>query len=195
MKAVFSFILVIFTAFSTLAADFVAEYDIILFGKSIGKGIVKKTVKADGTVHYHLYTSAKAKVMMKDRTSMSDVNLFFKNNMLQNGTLKREKDGEYQNVAFKYTGSNYQINNDGKTLEESKPIRFTTTSFFFEEPKNIKEAYVERLQTFVPIVKESEGVYSTKVDGGTNYYTYKDGKLVEFKTKQGISIYMNLLEK
>jgi len=194
MKYFLIFTFALFIPLSVFASTTVAEYNIVLFGNVIGKGTVKKTVKADGTIHYYLYTKANAKVMMKERTNMSEINLYYKNNVLQNGTLKKEKDGEWQNVDFKFNGTKYTIVNDGKTIEETKPIKYTTTSFFFEEPKNIKEAYVERLQTFVPIVKESEGVYSTKVDGGTNYYTYKNGKLVEFRTKQTINIYMNLIE-
>lgn len=193
MKNIFALLTALFISMSVFSSTHVAEYEIVLFGKNIGKGTAKKIVKADGTVHYYLYTKANAKVMMKERTNMSEINLYYKNNVLQNGTLKKEKDGEWQNVDYKYNGNKYIITNDGKTIEETKPIKYTTTSFFFEEPKNITEAYVERLQIFVPINKESEGVYSTKVDGGTNYYTYKNGKLVEFKTKQGITIYMNLL--
>jgi hypothetical protein len=182
-------------AFSSVKADEVFKYDIILFGKSIGQGIAKKSVASDGTIHYSLHTKAKAKVMFKDRTSEVDVKLTCgKDLLLKSGTLMREKDGEIQNYSFKHVNGKYLIDNDGKTVEQSQPIRYTTTHFFFEEPKNIKEAWVERLQIFVPIEKVDEHTYASKVDGGTNYYTYKNGKLVEFKTKQTITVYMNLIE-
>jgi len=195
MKRITIFFLLVFFTFSFAKTDEIYKYDIILFGKSIGQGIAKKIVNADGSIQYTLHTKAKAKVMFKDRTNEIDVRLNCgKDNIVKSGTLKREKDGELQNISFKHANGKYTIDNDGKIVEETKPIRYTTTHFFFEEPKNIKEAWVERLQTFVPIEKIDEHTYASKVDGGTNYYTYKDGKMVEFKTKQTITVYMNLIE-
>jgi hypothetical protein len=196
MKCLFALFAFASLVFSPVYADEIYKYDIVLFGKSIGQGVAKKVIQPDGTIQYSLTTQAKAKVMFKDRTSQIDVKLNCSkdDNLLKSGNLKRERDGEWQHVSFRHANGKHIIDNDGKVIEESKPIKYTTTHFFFVEPKNVKEVYVERLQIFVPVVKESENTYSCKVDGGTNFYTYKDGKLVEFKTKQTITVSMNLIE-
>ena len=95
--------------FLTVAQAQNHKYDIVLFNDVIGDGSAVQTKKADGSVNYAFKTSAKAKVMFKERTSTSDINLVYKGNVLASGKLKNEKDGEWKNVELKYeNGKHYQ---------------------------------------------------------------------------------------
>lgn len=188
MKNTFLFLALLL--FTSIAAQNY-KYDIVLFNDVIGAGTATQTKNSDGSITYTLKTNAKAKVMFKERTSTSDINMVFKSGVLSNCKLKREKDGEWQNVELKYeNGSHFFIENGVKKQVE-KPINFTTTQFFFKEPVGIKEVYVERLNVFVPIIKEDGNIYRTDIDGGANFYKYENGVLVEFRMKNVINVYMN----
>ncbi len=187
MKNTFLFIAFLF--FMTAQAQNY-KYDIVLFNDVIGTGTANQSKNNDGSINYVLKTQAKAKVMFKERTSTSDISLNFKNNVLTSGKLKREKDGEWQDVELKYENGKHYFVEGGTKKQVIKPIQFTTTQFFFTEPIGLKEVYVERLNEFVPIVKDGS-TYVTEIEGGTNFYTYKNGVLVEFRMKNVINVYMN----
>lgn len=167
------------------------KYDIVLFNDVIGTGTANQTKNTDGSLNYVLKTNAKAKVMFKERTSTSDISMVFKNGVLSNCNLKREKDGEWQSVQIKFENGNHYFIENGVKKQVEKPIKFTTTQFFFKEPVGVKEVYVERLNVFVPIVKEEANVYRTDIDGGANFYKYENGVMIEFRMKNVINVYMN----
>ena len=166
------------------------EYDIILFGKSIGKGEASVKQIDAGQVQYNLYTQAEANVMFKKRTSLTDINLSYDANTLTSCNLMREKDGDIQEVEIVYKGGRHYYIENEKRLPVQKRITYTTTRLFFEEPVGVSEVYVERLNVFVPIEYEGDGVYKTVIEGGDNYYHYENGILVEFRLKKGVNIYM-----
>jgi len=166
------------------------EYDIILFGKSIGKGEASVKQIGAGQVQYNLYTQAEANVMFKNRTSLTDINLSYDANTLTSCSLMREKDGNIQEVEIVYEGGRHYYIENEKRLPVQKRITYTTTRLFFEEPVGVSEVYVERLNVFVPIEYEGDGVYKTVIEGGDNYYHYENGILVEFRLKKGVNIYM-----
>jgi len=167
-----------------------ANYEIFLMQNVIGSGAASQYVNDDGSVNYVLKTEAKATVMFKHVNSLLDVNLLFKDDVLFSGTFIRETNGEYQQVYFKNQDENtYYIENGNKTLVE-KPIYFTTTQFFFQEPKDIDEVYIERLNEFYPIFKDGN-CYKTEVEGSINYYIYENGELVEYRMKNVVEIYMS----
>ena len=166
------------------------EYDIILFGKSIGKGEASVKQIAGGQVQYKLYTQAEANVMFKNRTSLTDINLSYDTKTLTSCNLMREKDGDIQEVEIVYEGGRHYYIENEKKLPVQKHITYTTTRLFFEEPVGVDEVYVERLNVFVPIQYEGDGVYKTVIEGGDNYYHYENGILVEFRLKKGVNIYM-----
>lgn len=186
MKYTF-FILAFLITANLNAQDF--KYNIVLFNDVIGEGIAKQSKNSDGSLNYILKTNAKAKVMFKERTNTSDISMVYKNNILASCKMKREKDGEWQNIELKYEDGKHYFIEDGSKKLVSKPIQFTSTQFFFKEPVGVNEVYIERLNEFVPIVK-SGNVYKTVADGGTNFYTYENGKLVEFRMKNVINVYM-----
>lgn len=189
MKNTFFILLFLFLLNSVAAQNY--KYDIVLFNDVIGTGNANQIKNTDGTISYTLKTQAKAKVMFKERTSTSDILMVYKNDALTSCKLKREKDGEWQNVEIKFENGKHYFVENGQKQQVEKPIKFTTTQFFFKEPVGVSEVYVERLNVFVPIVKEEANVYKTVIDGGTNYYKYENGVLVEFRLKNVINVYMN----
>lgn len=167
------------------------SYDIVLLNDVIGNGTSIQSKATDGLIKYVLKTKASAKILFKDHSSTSDIVMLYNGNTLNNCTLKREKDGVWQDVKITYENGKHYFAENGVKTPVAKPVTFTTTLLFFKEPKGVSEIYVERLNIFVPIYKEEEGLYKTTIDGGDNYYRYKNGVLVEFRLKKGINVYMN----
>lgn len=176
---------------SAIAFGQSAKYDIILFGNSIGNGTSSVSKTSAGNLSYKLVTTASANVMFKERTSHSDIEMEYNGDVLQSCKMKREKDGEWQDIKITYENGKHYFVENGKKYTVVKPVTFTSTQLFFKEPIGVKEIYIERLNVFTPIVKESEGLYKTVIDGGDNYYRYEKGVMVEFRLKKGVNIYMN----
>lgn len=168
------------------------KYDIVLFGNEIGTGTTVVTNNS-GKTSYTLETKAKATVMFKERTSYTKINMTYAGKVLESCNLKREKDGEWQDVKITYENGKHFYTENGVKKAVARPITFTSTQLFFKEPVGVSEIYVERLNIFTPIQKEEEGLYKTVIDGGDNYYRYENGVLVEFRLKKGVNIYMNRL--
>lgn len=184
------FILIFLLSSFTLEAQR-HQYEIVLFGNAIGNGNASRTISSNGVLNYQLKTKASAHVMFKDRTSQSDIDMQYKGDLLHSCKLKREKDGVWQDIEIVYeNGTHYFIEN-GVKEKVSKPITFTTTQLFFEEPVGVAEIYVERLNIFAPIIKKDEGLYKTVIEGGDNYYRYENGVMVEYRLKKGVNIYIN----
>ena len=176
---------------SSMAISQSLNYDIILFGNSIGngKGAVSKTTS--GNLNYKLVTSASAKVIFKEHTSSLDIELEYKGDILQNCKLRREENGEWRDIKIVLENGKHYFVENGKKSPITKPVTFTSTQLFFKEPIGIKEIYIERLNIFTPLVKESTGLYKTAFEGGDNFYRYVNGVMVEFRMKKGINVYMN----
>ncbi len=187
MKIKFLFITLLFFLITVKAQS--SKYDIFLLNDVIGNGIASQSENNDGSISYVLKTEVNAKLMFKERTALLDVELVFKDDVLIGGRLNRETNGEYQTVEFiNEEGNTYYIENDEKEIIE-KPINYTTTQFFFNEPIGVDEVYIERLNEFVPIEKEGN-TYVTRVEGSVNYYIYENNKLVEYRMKNVIDIFM-----
>lgn len=165
------------------------QYDIILFGNVIGKGDMNRTL-TNGVEKIDLTTNAKAKVMFKDKTNHTDMDIVMKNGVLESLYQVKIDDGVKQIIKVSTESGKQYFYVDGKKSAVVKPVKYTTTHLFFVEPVNVKEAYVERFNIFVPIQKVSEDTYKTTVDGADNFYTYKNGKLVEYKMKNFVNVYM-----
>jgi len=178
-------------SFSSVTIGQSSKYDIVLFGNSIGSGTSSSSKTSAGNLNYKLVTSASANVLFKERTSHSDIEMEYKGDVLQSCKMKREKDGEWQDIKITYENGKHYFVENGKKYTISKPVTFTSTQLFFKEPIGVKEIYIERLNVFTPIVKEAEGVYKTVIDGGDNYYKYEKGVMVEFRLKKGISVFIN----
>ncbi|MFT4968976.1 MAG: hypothetical protein ACI9O4_000718 [Chitinophagales bacterium] len=167
------------------------KYEIVLFGNSIGEGQALTYKLANGHTNYKLNTKASAHVMFKEQSSQSDIDIVYNGKTLESCKLKREKNGDWQDIQIVYENGSHFFIEDGKRQRVAKPITFTTTQLFFTEPVGVKEVYVERLNIFTPLEKKEEGLYKTVIDGGDNYYRYENGVMIEYRVKKGVNIYIN----
>lgn len=69
----------------------------------------------------------------------------------------------------------------GKSIEEfiSKPIHWTVTRLFYEEPIGIQEVYAEYYGTFMPVKPRREGEYVVEWGKNRDIYVYRKGQLVK----------------
>lgn len=183
--------------FTFLTIDSIAQkrmYDIKLFGNVVGEISIEKKVVNDSEYTFHFNSDAEAVLFFIKTKTRAITNLSFKNNLLINGYVLRQKNDERQELSYQWDGTRYQItDNDTETTIDRK-IYYCTAHFFIDEPVNIKEVFVERFNYFVPIEHLGDGKYLTKVDGGTNLYTYENGILKSLKSTKGVSLFMELRE-
>lgn len=186
------FLLFVVLAFTKAITAQKQYYDVKLFGNVVGEVIVEKKVISPEKVSYHFDSDAEATLFFVRTRTKAVSNLTYENGRMINAYVYRKKNEEVQELFYKYDGTKYQVKDNGKPLTISKKITYCTANFFLQEPKNINEVFVERLNYFAPIQHLGNGQYLTKVDGGTNLYTYKNGVLQSLKSTKGVSIYMEL---
>ena len=133
-------------------------------------------------------------VGISEEKTRATTDVVFKDGILSKGIVFRKKNNEVQELTYAWNGSQYDIKDNGKDVVINREISFCTTNFFISEPIGISEVFVERFNYFVPVESLGNHQYLTKVDGGTNLYTYKNGVLQSVKSTKGVSIYMVLRE-
>ena len=77
------------------------------------------------------------------------------------------------NDHYKVNSRNYKYELD---TEVRKKLFFSSASFYFEEPKNVKEFFAESYGLVSPITKHKD-YYEVNVNGNKNRYYYINGKL------------------
>lgn len=169
-------------------------YDIVLFGDTIGE--ISSLQKNFSDTEYELsYTSkAEAEVFFTHTKTFVQAKILYKDGFLNKAHIVRKKNDDFQEIDYKWENSKYSVTENGKKSIDEKKIYFCTTDFFFEEPVNVERVFVERLLESVDVQHLGNNQYLTKVDGGSNLYTYKNGVLQSLKSKKGISIFMYLRE-
>lgn len=184
--------LLIFFLFIQFPAVEKAAYDIRILNKTIGDTFTQKNEIEDGSVEYIFKSKAKARVFFKERTSEADVKVIYKNGLMMSATCKYERDGAWEFVKMNRVNGVYEIDNNGEKIVEKNPIKFSVTKLFFEEPLGVQKVWIERLSEYVDLEKIEDHQYRVKVEGKYNFYTYENGKLVEYMNKNIVNVYMNL---
>ena len=168
-------------------------YDIILFNKVIGETSAQR-VKVYGVETYTLKSDAEATVMFKEQTSSDNIKVVVKQGALESCSMIKTKNGVTDKYSVTKGEGSYSFSKNDESRNVDGAIDFTTTELFFEEPVNRDRVFVERLGEWVEIEHLGDHEYRTKVDGSNNFYTYKDGKMVEMRIKNVVNIYMTLRE-
>ncbi|MGB0884989.1 MAG: DUF6134 family protein [Chitinophagales bacterium] len=169
-------------------------YRVIFFGDSVGLITVEKKVVNNQSFSCHFKSEAEAVLFFIKTKTFAQTDLVFSEAKLVSGHVIRKKNNELQELFYKWNGTSYDVTDNNKKLNINKEIIYATANFFIKEPIGIDEVFVERFNYFVPIEKLENNQYRTKVDGGTNLYTYKKGKLVSLKSTKGVSILMELIK-
>jgi len=188
------FLIVLVSLLSFKPREQTRYYSVELFGSVVGEiKIVEKLLDAK-KVEYSFYSEAEAELFFIKTKTKAHTKLIYESGFLNSGYVLRKKNDDVQELTYQWNEGKYEIVNNGKKSTESKKISYCSANFFFSEPIGIKEVYIERFNYFVAIQDLGNHQYLTKVDGGTNLYTYKNGVLVSLKSKKGVSVFMRLKE-
>lgn len=186
------FIIFLFLCFSIVVNAQNRVYEVIFFGDVIGKVELEKRKINENSFSYHFNSETETSVFFMDIKTKAVTDLIYENNLLKVAYVLRIKNNKTHELTYNWDSKKYLVKDNEEDLIIEKKITYCTANFFFSEPKNVSEVFVERFNYFVPIEYLGNNKYLTKVDGGTNLYTYKNGILQSVKSKKGLSVYMRL---
>ena len=168
-----------------------ASFEIVVLGLKIGNLTAQKTAGAD-SVRYSVDSRVKF-------WFFGDVDLQFltRSHFKGGKILKTYSESKTNRGVFdskvNWTGAQYQV--DAKSYKYANrtflkgPIYWCSTKLFFQEPSGNEVFLSEVYGVTAPIKKISPGVYEIEVEGNTNQYHYKGGKLEKIVVESPIKDY------
>ena len=192
MKNTLPFLLLL-SIFSAAAEKL--TYDVILFGKSIGRTTIERIDKGNGEIHYKLINNSEVNIFLTKKSSQMHYEIVYKEGTLFSSYAKNVKDGITEVVTTAWDGTKYIIKKGAETLQYVHQIEFSSISLYFNEPINRTRVFSERMGQLTTFVKTGSGTYECKTSNGvTNIYRYQNGKLMEIEMSKGASVFMRLIE-
>lgn len=168
-----------------------AAFEIVVLGLKIGSLTAQKTSDADSLVY-----SVDSRVKF---WFFGDVDLkFLTRSHFKGGKILKTYSESKTNRGFfdskvNWTGAQYQV--DSKSYKYANrtslkgPLSWCSTKLFFHEPSGQELFLSEVYGVSSPIKKISPSVYEIEVEGNTNQYHYKSGKLVKIVVESPIKNY------
>lgn len=168
-----------------------ASFEIVVLGLKIGSLTAQKTAGAD-SVRYSVDSRVKF-------WFFGDVDLQFltRSHFKGGKILKTYSESKTNRGVFdskvNWTGAQYQV--DAKSYKYANrtslkgPLSWCSTKLFFQEPSGQELFLSEVYGVSAPIKKISPGVYEIEVEGNTNQYHYKGGKLEKIVVESPIKDY------
>jgi hypothetical protein len=169
----------------------VSNYEIVVLGLKIGKLKASKTAGLD-TIQYSVESEVKfwffgdVELQFLTRSSFKQgmVSRTYSHSKTNRGNFVSKvnwKDNAYQVNAnsYKYT--------DKKAV--SGPLSWCSSKLFFQEPTGQEIFISEVYGVTAPIRKTGPGEYTVSVEGNTNRYYYRQGKLVKIVVDNPIKNY------
>jgi hypothetical protein len=168
-----------------------ASFEIVVLGLKIGNLTAQKTAGAD-SVRYSVDSRVKF-------WFFGDVDLQFltRSHFKGGKILKTYSESKTNRGVFdskvNWTGAQYQV--DAKSYKYANrtslkgPLSWCSTKLFFQEPNGNEVFLSEVYGVSAPIKKISPGVYEIEVEGNTNQYHYKGGKLEKIVVESPIKDY------
>ena len=195
LKIPFIFLFLILGAFHGISQTH--TYDQIIRGKTVGQLIIE--VKSnDDNLKIKVESDVKVNFLFLKTEVEYDGKASYKAGKLMHAHIKICRDGElHQEGETTYGNHHYKAVIDGKRkLIPTERIEFSSLLLYVKEPKGIKEVYAEVDGIFNPIEYKDNGTYELKLTGAkNNFYTYRNGKLVEAKLDHWIApIHLKLRE-
>ncbi len=169
-------------------------YNVFFFGEKIGNVHVEKKYTSKNQTKYTFYSSTEFSFLFMSMKTKAITKLTYLNGLLQDAYVLRNKDDKTQELNYVWNKNKYFVEEADKKYTIDKEIYYCSANFFLDEPINIKEVFIERFNYFVEIENLGAHQYKTKVDGGTNVYTYKNGVLQSVKSTKGFTVNMKLVE-
>jgi hypothetical protein len=168
-----------------------ASFEIVVLGLKIGNLTAQKTAGAD-SVRYSVDSRVKF-------WFFGDVDLHFltRSHFKGGKILKTYSESKTNRGVFdskvNWTGSQYQV--DSKSYKYANrtslkgPLSWCSTKLFFHEPNGQELFLSEVYGVSAPIKRIGPGVYEIEVEGNTNQYHYKAGKLEKIVVESPIKDY------
>ena len=168
-----------------------ASFEIVVLGLKIGSLTAQKTAGADSLLY-----SVDSRVKF---WFFGDVDLkFLTRSHFKGGKVLKTYSESKTNRGFfdskvNWTGTQYQV--DSKSYKYANrvslkgPVLWCSSKLFFQEPSGNEVFLSEVYGVTAPIKKISAGVYEIEVEGNTNQYHYKSGKLEKIVVESPIKDY------
>ena len=168
-----------------------ASFEIVVLGIKIGTLTAQKTGGGDSLLY-----SVDSRVKF---WFFGDVDLkFLTRSNFKGGKIIKTYSESKTNRGFfdskvNWTGAQYQV--DSKSYKYANrtslkgPLSWCSSKLFFQEPSGQEIFLSEVYGVSSPIKKISAGVYEIEVEGNTNQYHYKSGKLEKIVVESPIKNY------
>ena len=168
-----------------------ASFEIVVLGLKIGTLTAQKTGASDSLLY-----SVDSRVKF---WFFGDVDLkFLTRSNFKGGKITKTYSESKTNRGFfdskvNWTGAQYQV--DSKSYKYANrtslkgPLTWCSSKLFFQEPSGNEVFLSEVYGVSAPIKKISAGVYEIEVEGNTNQYHYKGGKLEKIVVESPIKNY------
>ena len=168
-----------------------ASFEIVVLGLKIGNLTAQKTAGAD-SVRYSVDSRVKFWFF-----GYVDLQFLTRSHFKGGKILKTYSESKTNRGVFdskvNWTGALYQV--DAKSYKYANrtsltgPLSWCSTKLFFQEPSGQELFLSEVYGISAPIKKISPGVYEIEVEGNTNQYHYKGGKLEKIVVESPIKDY------
>ena len=168
-----------------------ASFEIVVLGLKIGSLTAQKTAGADSLLY-----SVDSRVKF---WFFGDVDLkFLTRSHFKGGKVLKTYSESKTNRGFfdskvNWTGAQYQVDSKSYKYANRAPLKgpllWCSSKLFFQEPSGNEVFLSEVYGVSAPIKKISAGVYEIEVEGNTNQYHYKSGKLEKIVVESPIKDY------
>jgi hypothetical protein len=168
-----------------------ASFEIVVLGLKIGSLTAQKTAAADSLLY-----SVDSRVKF---WFFGDVDLKFltRSHFKGGKILKTYSESKTNRGVFdskvNWTGAQYQVDSKSYKYANRAPLKgpliWCSSKLFFQEPSGNELFLSEVYGVSAPIKKISAGVYEIEVEGNTNQYHYKGGKLEKIVVESPIKNY------
>ncbi len=168
-----------------------ASFEIVVLGIKIGSLTAQKTAGADSLLY-----SVDSRVKF---WFFGDVDLkFLTRSHFKGGKILKTYSESKTNRGFfdskvNWTGAQYQVDSKSYKYANRAPLKgpllWCSSKLFFQEPSGNEVFLSEVYGVSAPIKKISAGVYEIEVEGNTNQYHYKGGKLEKIVVESPIKNY------
>jgi len=168
-----------------------ASFEIVVLGLKIGSLTAQKTAAADSLLY-----SVDSRVKF---WFFGDVDLkFLTRSHFKGGKILKTYSESKTNRGFfdskvNWTGTQYQVDSKSYKYANRSPLKgpvlWCSSKLFFQEPSGQEVFLSEVYGVTAPIKKISTGVYEIEVEGNTNQYHYKGGKLEKIVVESPIKNY------
>lgn len=184
------FLLLFFLPLSLIAQD-IQKYDISIAGISIGEMTATKKVTGEDS-QIDLRSKVSFWFFGKIELDLYAASVFKGNHFIKSEVNSKTNKGNFRSIItwvndhYKVTSRNYKYELD---TEVRKKLFFSSTSFYFEEPKNVKEFIAEGYGLVIPITRHKD-YYEVNVNGNKNRFYYVNGKLEKAVMESPIKNYV-----